>query len=236
MESPTDFSVKFGREIMPVSLSLDRPLAALKDQLARMTRVPPERQKLMCSGVVMKDDGASLRRYGVKSRTQVLMLESGPPSPAKPTPAPVPPSEHHFDPSQKSHQGHQKHGHGPAHHHHLSPQEQDAIARLDAAVAQAVTVCQPQLERFSAMIEDYAKDSTAPPPPNLGLPPNKTMKSYLQDEYRRVTEGLMKQLLSIDNVQVDESHVEARAKRRQAVKIVQGFLDQADAIKAKSSL
>lgn len=236
-----DFSVKFKNHLIPVTLSLDKPLAALKDHLAKVTNVPVARQKVFGGGVVMKEDAAPLRRYGVRPRAQLLMIESEGPTQAPQRPASVPPDG--LKPPKAGHDGRaspDKDGRSRSHSPGnaggnasvaLSP-EHDVIYQIDTVLSQVKDVSVPLLDRYSELAKMHAQNPGAPPPADLKLPPNKTMKAFLNDEYRRVSEVLMKQLLAIDNFVLDESFAEARAHRRQAVKTIQSFLDRADQIKS----
>ncbi|KAI9003913.1 hypothetical protein DFJ74DRAFT_694115 [Hyaloraphidium curvatum] len=232
MEAPATFTVQYDRRKLTVNMPLDRPLAALRDLLAKETGLPPERQKLFCSGVVMADDGASLRRY-IRPGSRLMLIATGP----KDAPAPPP-----KDSARNGANGAGVGRHGPGHQRHhghkqpaagspSSTREEESIRQLDAALAQAKQQYLPMLDGLSAAAKAFAADQTLPPPRELKLPPHVTMRSHLLDMYGRVTEGLMKVLLEIDNVQLEDGEEEARAKRRQAVKLVQDFLDRADSIK-----
>ena len=78
-------SVKWGKESHDVDVDTTMPGLVFKNQLYSLTGVPPERQKIMVKGGMLKDD-ADLTKLNLKAKQKLMMMGTadkvGLPSPA----------------------------------------------------------------------------------------------------------------------------------------------------------
>lgn len=69
------FTLNFKREKYEITWPLDDKIASLREQIAKLTGVPIEMQKLMVKGAV-KDDSATLRSVGITPGAKVMLIGS----------------------------------------------------------------------------------------------------------------------------------------------------------------
>ena len=66
-------SVKWGKESHDVDVDTTMPGLVFKNQLYSLTGVPPERQKIMVKGGMLKDD-ADLSKLNLKAKQKLMMM------------------------------------------------------------------------------------------------------------------------------------------------------------------
>ena len=66
-------SVKWGKEAHNVDVDTSLPGLVFKNQLYSLTGVPPERQKIMVKGGMLKDD-ADLSQLNLKPNQKLMMM------------------------------------------------------------------------------------------------------------------------------------------------------------------
>ncbi|CAK0784473.1 hypothetical protein CVIRNUC_007677 [Coccomyxa viridis] len=81
-------SVKWGKESHDVDVDTTMPGLVFKNQLYSLTGVPPERQKIMVKGGMLKDD-ADLSKLNLKAKQKLMMMGTADKLPDAPTNAPV---------------------------------------------------------------------------------------------------------------------------------------------------
>ncbi|KAJ7517249.1 hypothetical protein O6H91_21G015500 [Diphasiastrum complanatum] len=82
-------SVKWHKEVFPtVEIDTDQPPYVFKCQLYDLTGVPPERQKIMMKGGLLKDD-ADWSKLGVKEGQRLMMLGTADEVPKAPEKGPI---------------------------------------------------------------------------------------------------------------------------------------------------
>ncbi|KAH7283816.1 hypothetical protein KP509_34G025000 [Ceratopteris richardii] len=82
-------SVKWQKELFPsVEIDTSQPPYVFKCQLFDLTGVPPERQKIMIKGGILKDDG-DWNKLGIKEGQRLLMMGSAGEIPQAPEKAPL---------------------------------------------------------------------------------------------------------------------------------------------------
>nr|KAJ3421814.1 hypothetical protein HK105_002205 [Polyrhizophydium stewartii] len=181
------------------------------------------------SWVVMLDLDAPLSFFGIDSGSKIMMLVDTRPQdkwgPHQSQPSQQQPSHGH---TQQQHPSHQQ----QPQQHHQPPQpqltpEQRLIQRLDDQLIHTETVIVPMLEVYQRNVEAFTSPDRADRPQ-----PTLTQKQ-IKDEHAKITELLLQSLLKVDGVECESDMVDARAKRREAVRFIQGRLDIADALKER---
>ncbi|KAK9908278.1 hypothetical protein WJX75_005397 [Coccomyxa subellipsoidea] len=81
-------SVKWGKEAHNVDVDTSLPGLVFKNQMYSLTGVPPERQKIMVKGGMLKDD-ADLSQLNLKPNQKLMMMGTAEKLPEAPTNAPV---------------------------------------------------------------------------------------------------------------------------------------------------
>lgn len=82
-------SVKWQKEVFEaVEIDTSQPPLVFKAQLYALSGVPPERQKIMVKGGMLKDEG-EWSKYGVKQGQRLMMMGSADAIPVAPEKAPV---------------------------------------------------------------------------------------------------------------------------------------------------
>ncbi len=66
-------SVKWGKEAHNVEVDTNLPGLVFKNQIYSLTGVPPERQKIMVKGGMLKDD-ADLSQLNLKTNQKLMMM------------------------------------------------------------------------------------------------------------------------------------------------------------------
>ncbi|KAL2911561.1 hypothetical protein HK105_208960 [Polyrhizophydium stewartii] len=204
-------------------------LRQLRDRLSAQMGVNADHIKLAHAGVVMLDLDAPLSFFGIDSGSKIMMLVDTRPQdkwgPHQSQPSQQQPSHGH---TQQQHPSHQQ----QPQQHHQPPQpqltpEQRLIQRLDDQLIHTETVIVPMLEVYQRNVEAFTSPDRADRPQ-----PTLTQKQ-IKDEHAKITELLLQSLLKVDGVECESDMVDARAKRREAVRFIQGRLDIADALKER---
>ncbi|KAI8925981.1 hypothetical protein BC831DRAFT_249212 [Entophlyctis helioformis] len=102
--------------------------------------------------------------------------------------------------------------------------EQMLINRITDHLDQARSTVLPIFEEFKAQASSF----TSTPSPT----PAATHK-HLNSEHAKVAELLLQSLMKVDGVEIPSEFTEARAKRKEAVRLLQGRMDEADGIKER---
>ncbi|GAA5861114.1 hypothetical protein JCM1840_003085 [Sporobolomyces johnsonii] len=246
--------VQWGREKLRVPLPPPQsPLSALKSTLYNITGVPPDHQKLIYSGAVLKDDLAPLTAY--------QLVDDAPPSSADASSSESSKSKSFWDSWSFA-------GRSGADKKKLKKLimlgSKDVSARVDdrlstrkdladlAAAEAAAPVAkpvddesavsrriadistaqlaelEPQVERAEAYLAQEQQrrqggGSSSAPAGNVEAPAPRTLL-YL-------SEVLLQGLLKLDSIEIPSSYAEARKERKEAVRRVQSVLDRVDAAK-----
>ncbi|KAJ1678961.1 hypothetical protein EV182_003007 [Spiromyces aspiralis] len=193
-------------------------LAQFKEVCREVTGIPVNDIKLVFSGGIMTDDSSPLDRYGVYVGAKIKVADANPNSP-KPIP--------------------------------LSPQEKiehQSIQKLDHIVQQTSDQLLERMQTYMSNVELYIQQFLHPVDSEVhqvflsttgGVEELeeicRTEKGSLDRDYVFITETLMQALLKIDNVVVSEDAENGRQRRKQAVRQLQGWLDQMDRVKDKLS-
>ena len=80
-------AVKWGKEAYSVDVDPAEPGLVFKHQLFSLTGVPPERQKIMVKGGMLKDD-ADVAKLGLKEGQKLMMMGSADKARRRPVPEP----------------------------------------------------------------------------------------------------------------------------------------------------
>ncbi|KAI8812979.1 hypothetical protein BJ742DRAFT_790665 [Cladochytrium replicatum] len=203
-------------------------LGNLLERCSNASQIPVNRIKLLHSKVFMKDSSATLSSYGVGTGSKISMLGDGekfydvpgsipdsspfrseheypslPPRAAPPPPTSRTPSNAPPPPPK-----------------YVNPEDK-LIATLDALLDKVNFEIAPEIADYAASVEGIR---------DRNLTPQDVKR--LQDTSLRCGEMLMQTLLKIDGVTVGENE-RARAKRKEAVKMVQGLMDRVDGLKER---
>ncbi|KAL5033956.1 hypothetical protein RTP6_001852 [Batrachochytrium dendrobatidis] len=186
-------------------------LRQLIDQLSQQSRVPAENIKLLSSGVVMLDMDAPLSFYGLGTGSKVMMLVDKRPKqnwgPSTTTTSPrIPPPTHPVLPKEPE-----------------LPREERLFKLLNDQIEYTQTIIQPLFGAYKKHADDFLLHDKSSS--------NTLTPKQLHDEYARISESLLQCLLKIDGVECESNETELRAKRREAVRLIQGQLDILDGLK-----
>lgn len=214
-------------------------LADLKEELAAITSVPYEAMAVFTTTQMMHDDAAPLSSYSLQDGDIITLV--GQPSKRPRTSSSPPPflpqvirPTAEFEAQQAAAAGRKA--------AEADTSEEGLSRRIDGAQRVAQVDLAPeveQLERSIALIQTEGLDSLiarqdVPPTATNLTGPNavETTKGILNAhqivlEQKKLSELLLRQLLSLDNIQVETQAL--RIKRKAAVKQVQLMLDRVDA-------
>ncbi|KAH9266324.1 hypothetical protein BASA84_001174 [Batrachochytrium salamandrivorans] len=103
--------------------------------------------------------------------------------------------------------------------------EECLLKRLEDQINHTKTVILPMFNVYKERAEAFLATSA--------LNPGEATPKQLQDEYACIGELLLQCLLKIDDVQCESDETVLRAKRREAVRFVQGQLDITDALRER---
>ncbi|KAI8321975.1 hypothetical protein GQ54DRAFT_333607 [Martensiomyces pterosporus] len=178
-------------------------LGQFKEVCREVTGVPAGGMKIIFSGATMKDDGSPLAYYGVYPGATIKMLgrKQGAEKGAPVTAEEREENEliHRID--------------------HVSNETSDLLlSRMQAYLADA----QLYVDQFlSGPIDGGAHDEAL-------SEIRDAERKKLQDSYLFINETLMQSLLKIDGVECPPEADKARQRRRQAVRLLQSWMDQMD--------
>ncbi|KAI8813843.1 hypothetical protein BJ742DRAFT_787664 [Cladochytrium replicatum] len=205
-------------------------LGNLLERCSNASQIPVNRIKLLHSKVLMKDSSATLSSYGVRTGSKISMLRDGEkfydvpgstptssPSRSEPEYPSLPPRAAPAPPSTSG---------TPSNAPPLAPpkyvnHKDKLISTIDALLDKVNFEIAPQIADYATSVEGIR---------HRNLTPHDVKR--LQDTSLRCGEMLMQTLLKIDGVTVGENE-QARAKRKEAVKMVQGLMDRVDGLKER---
>lgn len=218
-------------------------LASLKNQIAQITSVPPEEQKLVYHGLILKDGNASLRSYNIRSGSRVMLVGSVGDKPGD---------------KVSSHFANAAAGGGGAQQQQVPRQmtkgeilaeekrkkeadrsEEGVTARIAEVLQNVEVELKPQLEQFqrdlasdggaaaaAATPTPTATTSAATPQATQQPQPTPSSPQPPSQTHRVLNELFSRALLSLDAIPtVSDS---TRQKRKEAVRAVQSYIDQLD--------
>ncbi|KAH6562808.1 hypothetical protein BASA50_010025 [Batrachochytrium salamandrivorans] len=174
------------------------------------------------SWVVMLDMDAPLSFYGLHTGSRVMMLVDKRP---RTNWGPTPPSTS----SSQSSAGYSTQANASSNSPRVSEpalsREECLLKRLEDQINHTKTVILPMFNVYKERAEAFLATSA--------LNPGEATPKQLQDEYACIGELLLQCLLKIDDVQCESDETVLRAKRREAVRFVQGQLDITDALRER---
>ncbi|KDN53286.1 hypothetical protein K437DRAFT_265938 [Tilletiaria anomala UBC 951] len=222
--------VAWDRDRLQVVLprSASPKLADLKTEISAITSIPYEQIKLVYCGMIMKDDRATLERFGLRDGSRVMLIgtKGGVPLQGD-TPGQKQSSSHAGareaqDQAARSRKQNEE---------DLS--EGGLLKRIQDTVQGVRTDLLPEVEQFERSTLALGNAASAPseqavhPPTQNGTPAGVLTPPQLAFEHRKLSELLLRSLLTLDGVQVNSDMT--RAARKAAVKEVQALLDRVDA-------
>ncbi|TPX55364.1 hypothetical protein PhCBS80983_g05379 [Powellomyces hirtus] len=200
-------------------------------------------ERISGSFALMKDLTAPLSSYGIRTGSKIMMIGDNASAPLQP-PQPQPTkrsrpeqtnaksSRPFSQPQPHSHSSHTHHNH-----HHPTPSpppsahppqedggpEEVLIATIDSHLSHVAETALPLVHDYCAQAASYIDTAT----------PESTPPKQLRDLHAKAAEVLLQRLLKLDGVMCEPHMDRARAKRKEAVKYIQGQLDKIDALKEK---
>lgn len=235
-------------------------LGDLKEELSAVTAIPYDQMQVITHGVLMKDDRAPLYKYRLRDGDSVTLV--GQAASLHPDRIPRKQSQHpHASPHHHGpQQGHpaastssrptaefeaQQAAAAARKAVEADQSEQGILRRIQAAQQVAQIDLAPeveQLERSVAAVETYGLEKravgTEVPASSISLTQvNADTRGLLNlhqlvFSHKKLSELLLRQLLSLDNVQAPTDQL--RLARKMAVKQVQAMLDRVDAAWTKA--
>ncbi|KAJ1665579.1 hypothetical protein IW140_004036 [Coemansia sp. RSA 1813] len=181
----------------------DTTLGQFKEVCREVTGVPSSGMKLIFSGATMKDDSSPLAYYGVYPGASVKLIGRK-------------------DSSEKSGPVTQEEREENAIIHKIDDISNEATDRLSSRMQAYLADAQLYVDQFlSGAMDDMDTEA-------LSQIKNSERKK-LDDAYTYMSETLMQYLLKVDCVECPPNADKARQRRRQAVRLLQSWLDQIDA-------
>ncbi|KAJ3007099.1 hypothetical protein HKX48_009313 [Thoreauomyces humboldtii] len=200
-------------------------------------------ERIRGSFALMKDMDAPLAKYGIRSGSKIMMIgdaggphQPPPPQPPKPSRAPAPratrPTQHsnnpvpYPSPSTRTASPSQSARPVPQHDKEDTPPqdpEESLILIIDGHLAHVRETALP-------IVEDYVRQANAYL--EAGAPTTTPVKA-LRDLHAKAAEVLLQRLLKLDGVVCAPGFDRARARRKEAVRIIQGELDRVDSLKER---
>ncbi|KAJ1736407.1 hypothetical protein H4S06_004959 [Coemansia sp. BCRC 34490] len=188
----------------------DTTLGQFKEVCREVTGVPSSGMKLIFSGATMKDDSSPLAYYGIYPGASVKLIGRK-------------------DGSEKS---------GPV--TEEEREENAVIHKIDDISNEATDLLSSRMQAYLADAQLYMDQFLSGSMDGMddeALSQIKTSESKkLNDAYVYISETLMQYLLKVDCVECPPSADKARQRRRQAVRLLQSWLDQIDAKKSSVKL
>ncbi|KAJ2659663.1 hypothetical protein IWW48_003389 [Coemansia sp. RSA 1200] len=188
----------------------DTTLGQFKEVCREVTGVPSSGMKLIFSGATMKDDSSPLAYYGIYPGASVKLIGRK-------------------DGSEKS---------GPV--TEEEREENAVIHKIDDISNEATDLLSSRMQAYLADAQLYMDQFLSGSMDGMddeALTQIKTSESKkLNDAYVYISETLMQYLLKVDCVECPPSADKARQRRRQAVRLLQSWLDQIDAKKSSVKL
>ncbi|KAJ2556408.1 hypothetical protein EV175_002030 [Coemansia sp. RSA 1933] len=183
----------------------DTTLGQFKEVCREVTGVPSSGMKLIFSGATMKDDSSPLAYYGVYPGASVKLIGRK-------------------DSSEKSSPATQEEREENAVIHKIDDISNEATDQLSSRMQAYLADAQLYVDQFlSGAMDDMDADALAQI--------KTSERKKLDDAYRYMSETLMQYLLKVDSVECPPNADKARQRRRQAVRLLQSWLDQIDAKK-----
>ncbi|KAJ2669184.1 hypothetical protein GGH99_006358 [Coemansia sp. RSA 1285] len=188
----------------------DTTLGQFKEVCREVTGVPSSGMKLIFSGATMKDDSSPLAYYGIYPGASVKLIGRK-------------------DGSEKS---------GPV--TEEEREENAVIHKIDDISNEATDLLSSRMQAYLADAQLYMDQFLSGSMDGMDDEALSQIKSSeskkLNDAYVYISETLMQYLLKVDCVECPPSADKARQRRRQAVRLLQSWLDQIDAKKSSVKL
>ncbi|KAJ2784510.1 hypothetical protein GGI15_002245 [Coemansia interrupta] len=180
----------------------DTTLGQFKEVCREVTGVPSTRMKLIFSGATMKDDSSPLASYGIYPGATVKLI--GRKEDAEKS-APVTAQDR---------------------------EENALIHKIDDIASHTTDVLSSRMQAYLADAQLYIDQFLSGSLDGLNDGALSEIKSTerkkLDDAYMFINETLMQSLLKIDGIECPPEAEKARQRRRQAVKLLQSWMDQMD--------
>ncbi|KAK0557724.1 hypothetical protein OC846_000291 [Tilletia horrida] len=245
--------VIWGKEHLHIDLpkAVQPPtLRNLKDQLANVTAVPVQQQKLIHQGLLLKDDRTPLGAYGIREGSKITLIgtaggvnvSTGPG--AGTDGAPPPPGRLAAEEAERARRARDE-----------DQSEDGLLRRIDQTLKGVTEDLLPEIlqlegeiarSRGAAASSDSKATPTpttsaAPPPPQPGSAPSSSAQAptdspqkqassldskQLSALHRKLSELLLRALLALDTVPVNSDNI--RTARKAAVRQIQAYLDRVD--------
>ncbi|KAJ2597187.1 hypothetical protein EV177_007782 [Coemansia sp. RSA 1804] len=188
----------------------DTTLGQFKEVCREVTGVPSSGMKLIFSGATMKDNSSPLAYYGIYPGASVKLIGRK-------------------DGSEKS---------GPV--TEEEREENAVIHKIDDISNEATDLLSSRMQAYLADAQLYMDQFLSGSMDGMDDEALSQIKSSeskkLNDAYVYISETLMQYLLKVDCVECPPSADKARQRRRQAVRLLQSWLDQIDAKKSSVKL
>ncbi|KAJ3080514.1 hypothetical protein HK102_002994 [Quaeritorhiza haematococci] len=204
-----------------------------------------EEELVSGSFVVMKNPSLPLSKYGIKNKSKIMMIGDNVKMQAPPRTSSIA-QQHANGPSPPATASSPSSSTSPL----SSPSRSTAPATPESAMLNKLETAMTEIRsKLVPMIEQYSEDvvrfmavhspaSTSHPPSSTNPSNSTPTPKQLRDKYAQVSELLMQNLLKIDGVTAPpnatpEVETEIRARRREAVKMVQGLMDRVDGLRER---
>ncbi|KAJ1864678.1 hypothetical protein LPJ57_006138 [Coemansia sp. RSA 486] len=180
----------------------DTTLGQFKEVCREVTGVPSNRMKLIFSGATMKDDSSSLDSYGIYPGASVKLIGR-----KEDAERGVPVTEEERE-------------------------ENALIHKIDDIASHTTDVLSSRMQAYLADAQLYIDQFLSGAMDGLDQHALSEIKAAehkkLNDAYMFISETLMQSLLKIDGIECSPEAEKARQRRRQAVKMLQSWMDQMD--------
>jgi hypothetical protein len=177
------------------------PLSTLLATLSTQTGLPADQLKLIYKGAVLKDQSLTLTSYGIKDEATLVLVGKGGEAPGGPLKAALPT--------------------GPGAKKNKQPDtstESVLVEWIHNLVSGLLGPLQPSIVTFISHTDPKATNRPAQTP----------AFEALQREHARLSEILLRGLLDLDGVEIQNGWAEARKERKEGVRRVQGELTRVD--------
>ena len=207
-------------------------LADLKTELASITSIPYDQLKLVFGGLVMKNDKALLSQYGIKEGSKIMLIG---------TAGGVQGDTVGQKQSMASARGAHEQAARVRKQKEEDQSEEGLLRRIKETVGGVHNDLLPEIEQLERSVkalegpQDASDDKGPAPPPKTDEAGDAASKQPLSQQldakgmvssHRKLSEMLLRSLLSLDSVQVNSEAT--RSSRKAAVKDIQNLLDRVD--------
>ncbi|WRT67232.1 uncharacterized protein IL334_004198 [Kwoniella shivajii] len=205
--------VKWGRERfnIPIPSPSLTPLSTLLATLSAQTSLPLDQLKLIYKGAVLKDSSLTISSYGIDDGSTLVLVGKGGDIPS------APPGSS-STPSNTSTAGA---GAGVIKKKNKQPETDNESVLVEWISSLVNSIINPLIPSIATFISQTSPKST-------NRPAHIPSFDILQKEHARLSELLLKGLLDLDGIHIQSGWNDARLKRKEGVKLIQGELNKVD--------